>query len=843
MNTKTDKVLIKNKPEEQNAIVGIGASAGGLEAIESFFQVMPVDSGMAFVVIQHLSPDYKSMMVELLSRKTKIPVHRAEDGLEVKPDNIYLIPPKKNISIFHGKLILTNQKNREEILINLPVDIFLKSLAEDQGDRAVAVILSGTGSDGTRGVRLIKERGGLVLVQDEASAKFDGMPKAAVSTGVADFILPPGEMPSQLLAWLHHPYTVKQESTHKEIRQDSGLTKLFSLLRSKTQVDFTHYKMNTISRRIQRRITVTQSQNLDAYVDYAAKIPAEVKSLYRELLIGVTSFFRDSDVMGQLEHQFLPQMFKTMTDNELRFWIAGCSTGEEAYTIAILSCEVCEKLGVNADIKIFATDIDKEAIAKAGIGLFSESIAADLSPAVLTKYFYRRGDQYQIARRIREMIVFAQHNLVKDPPFTRIDFVSCRNLLIYLQPVLQQRALEMFNFSLKPGGMLLLGTSETTGTMDNFFEILDQKGKIYKALGKTNPVPVQIEHSKRNQNIQIPLPAGNIRIPGRAADRSEEKLALRLLNAISNWYIPLCVVVNEQLEVVYTTGDSRGLFTLPPGRAVYDITKMVDQKIAIPLATGIQKVFRTNEETIYTNVRVHEQNIERNLRLNIRSLPGRKTDEPFVSVIFEDINEMTTDDLPPNECNLDEETDQRLRDLEQELQFSRENLQATIEELETSNEELQATNEELLASNEELQSTNEELQSTNEELYTVNSEYQKKIMELTEAKNDIENLLSSSRIGTLILDEDLSIRHFSKSTKDLFNILESDIGRPLAHLSHKISDFDLITSVQKVQKSDETMEKRVKSENGKCYLVRIIPYRVGPDSYAGIVVTIVDISD
>jgi two-component system CheB/CheR fusion protein len=843
MNTKADKILIKDKPEEQNAIVGIGASAGGLEAIESFFQEMPVDSGMAFVVIQHLSPDYKSMMVELLSRKTKIPVHRAEDGLKVKPDNIYLIPPKKNISIFHGKLILTNQKNREEILINLPVDIFLKSLAEDQGDRAVAVILSGTGSDGTRGVRLIKERGGLVLVQDEASAKFDGMPKAAVSTGVADFILPPGEMPSQLLAWLRHPYTVKQESKHKEIRQDSGLTKLFSLLRSKTQVDFTHYKMNTISRRIQRRIAVTQSQDLDAYVDYAAKIPAEVKSLYRELLIGVTSFFRDSDVMGQLEHQFLPQLFKTITDNELRFWIAGCSTGEEAYTIAILSCEVCEKLGVNADIKIFATDIDKEAIAKAGIGLFSESIAADLSPAVLTKYFYRRGDQYQIARRIREMIVFAQHNLVKDPPFTRIDFVSCRNLLIYLQPVLQQRALEMFNFSLKPGGMLLLGTSETTGTIDNFFESLDQKGKIYKALGKTNPVPVQIEHSQRNQNIQIPLPAGNIRIPGRAAERSEGKLAQRLLNAISNWYVPLCVVVNEQLEVVYTTGDSRGLFTLPPGRAVYDITKMVDQKIAIPLATGIQKVFRTNEETIYTNVRVREQNIERNLRLNIRSLPGRKTEAPFVSVIFEDINEMTKDDLPPNECNLDEETDQRLRDLEQELQFSRENLQATIEELETSNEELQATNEELLASNEELQSTNEELQSTNEELYTVNSEYQKKIMELTEAKNDIENLLSSSRIGTLILDEDLSIRHFSKSTKDLFNILESDIGRPLAHLSHKISDFDLITSVQKVQKSDETMEKRVKSENGKCYLVRIIPYRVGPDSYAGIVVTIVDISD
>ncbi|MCG8549204.1 MAG: PAS domain-containing protein, partial [Desulfobacterales bacterium] len=302
-------------------------------------------------------------------------------------------------------------------------------------------------------------------------------------------------------------------------------------------------------------------------------------------------------------------------------------------------------------------------------------------------------------------------------------------------------------------------------------------------------------------------------------------------------------VVNEQLEVVYTTGDSRGIFTLPPGRAVYDITKMVSHEIAIPLATGIQKVFRTNEETIYTNIKLREKKIERNLRLNIRRLPGKRTDEALVAVIVEDINEIDTDDITLNECNLDAETDQRLQDLEQELQFSRENLQATIEELETSNEELQATNEELLASNEELQSTNEELQSTNEELYTVNSEYQKKIMELTEAQNDIENLLSSSRIGTIILDEDLSIRHFSKSTADLINILDSDIGRPLAHLSHKISDFDLMKSVQTVQQSDETMEKKIKSENGRLFLIRIIPYRVGPGSYAGIVVTIVDIPD
>jgi two-component system CheB/CheR fusion protein len=464
------------------AVVGIGASAGGLEAIEAFFKTMPVDSGMAFVVIQHLSPDYKSLMVELLSRKTDIPVHRAEDGMVVQPNHIYLIPPKKNLTIFHGKLLLADQLPRDGI--NLPVDIFLRSLAEDQGERAVGVVLSGTGSDGTRGVRAIKEWGGLVMVQDEATARFDGMPRAAASTGVADFVLPPGEMAPQLIAWLRHPYSTRQDRQPPELTDETGLTRLFSLLRARTRVDFTHYKPSTITRRIERRIAVTQVADLDAYVRYAEQTPAEVSALYRELLIGVTSFFRDPPVMAVLQDKVLPELFERWGDRELRFWVAGCSTGEEAYTLAILAREVMERLGIARDLKIFATDIDRDAVARAGTGVYPESIAADLTPALLAKYFYCHGDTYRVARTLREMVVFAQHNLVKDPPFTRIDLVSCRNLLIYLQANLQQRALEMFSFSLRPGGILLLGTSETVGEMEGHFEAVDRKARIYRSLGK-----------------------------------------------------------------------------------------------------------------------------------------------------------------------------------------------------------------------------------------------------------------------------------------------------------------------------------------------------------------------
>ena len=834
----------RDTPQDKPAvIVGIGASAGGLEAIEAFFKAMPGDSGMAFVVVQHLAPDYKSMMVELLSRKTEMPVLRAEEGMRVEPDHIYLIPPKKNLTIFHGKLLLEDQKQREGI--NLPVDIFLKSLAEDQNENAVGVILSGTGSDGTRGVRAVKEWGGLVLVQDEATAKFDGMPRAAASTGVADFVLPPEEMPSQLVACLRHPYASRQDRQQQALSDETGLTRLFSLLRAKTRVDFTYYKPSTTNRRIERRIAVTQVADLDAYVRYVEQTPAELSALYRELLIGVTSFFRDPEVMTLLQENILPEVLKRRADRELRFWVAGCSTGEEAYTLAIIAREVMGTLGLARDIKIFATDIDRDAVAKAGSGLYPESIAADLGPALLAKYFYCRGETYQVARTIREMVVFAQHNLVKDPPFTRIDLVSCRNLLIYLQTNLQRRALEMFDFALRPGGVLLLGTSESLGEMEDRFEPIDRKARIYRSLGKArgrnaidNP---DISHGR--QAGALSLPGLGYTRPTRTTTRQQERLVTRLLDTLAASYVPLAVVVNEHLEIVYSMGDPHGIFTLPSGVAAFDISKMVNRELAIPLATGIQKTFRTQEELVYTNVRLREGDQTRSMRLRMRPLPGRKNDETLAVVFFEKIEEIQfPQEEGGTEYDLNEETSQRMQDLEQELQFTRENLQATIEELETSNEELQATNEELLASNEELQSTNEELQSTNEELYTVNAEYQNKIIELTEMQNDVENLLSSSRIGTLILDEDLCIRKYSPQAATVFNLVAGDVGRPLKHLSHRLLDFDPVAKATEVQRTNSVFEKDIQAEDEDWYLVRILPYHVGPKAFAGVVITLIDIT-
>ncbi|MEW6258581.1 MAG: chemotaxis protein CheB [Thermodesulfobacteriota bacterium] len=822
--------------------VGIGASAGGLEAIEAFFTHMPSNSGLAFIVVQHLSPDYKSLMVELLSKKTEMAVHRAEDDLLVKANHIYLIPPKKNLSIFHGKLMLKDQEPSRGT-INLPIDIFLRSLAEDQAERAIAVILSGTGSDGTRGVRAIKENGGMVMVQSPETARFDGMPRAAISTGVADFILSPDDMPSQLMAFIEHPYGFSAKRSETILSDEDGLNRIFAELREKTQVDFTYYKPSTITRRIERRMTVNQIDDLQEYVAYLYAHPGEVMTLYRELLIGVTSFFRDPEAMNELSEQYLPKILRSRPESEIRFWVAGCSTGEEAYTIAILAREVMEREKISRDLKIFATDIDRNAIVSAGNGVYPESIAADLTPKLLGKYFYRKGEDYQIARNIREMVVFAQHNLVKDPPFTNIELISCRNLLIYLQPVLQKRALEMFHFSLNPDGILFLGTSETVGDMIDCFEPLNTRWKIYRTRGKGRGLPVDLSPGRIGPaGIAQPRIYLN-RERRRVTDPEEVGILRRFLDLVAMHFIPLSLVVNEAMQIVHIVGSTEGYLVVPSGKVDFDIPRMAVKDIAIPLATGIQKVFRTREPIVYSNIRMKHREGLRNVTMRILPMPLHKGQDPLVTVFFTENPEKSPDvDSTTATYDIGEEARQRIQDLEQELQIARENLQATIEELETSNEELQATNEELLASNEELQSTNEELQSTNEELYTVNAEYQNKILELTELQNDVDNLLSSSRIGTLLLDENLDIRKYSPEIGRIFHILEKDIGRNISHLTHRIVDFDPVKVAMEVQRTGNLIEKEVRSQEGSWYLVRILPYHIGVDQFSGIVMTFVDIS-
>ncbi len=823
--------------------VGIGASAGGLEAIEEFFSHMPENSNLAFIVIQHLSPDYKSLMVELLSKKTQIPVHRSVDGMTVKPNNIYMIPPKKNLSIFHGRLVLKEKDTTRGV--NLPIDIFLRSLAEDKAERAIAIILSGTGSDGTRGVRAIKEQGGMVMVQDDSTSKFNGMPRAAISTGVADFILPPQSMPDQLMAFVGHPYVTGRQAKEKLLNDESGLTRIFSELREKTKVDFTYYKPSTIIRRIQRRMTVNQVDQLSDYVMHIQNQPGEVLTLYKELLIGVTSFFRNKDAMEELMAHSMTDLIDQAKNREVRFWVTACSTGEEAYTIAILAKEAMEKLGVARDVKIFATDLDRDAIIHAGNGIYPESIAADLSPKMLGKYFYKKEENYQIARHIREMVVFAQHNLVKDPPFTKIDMISCRNLLIYLQPVLQQKVMDMFNFSLNPGGILFLGNSETIGDMDDCFETIHQKHKIYRCTGKHSALKQPIEAvPAKKKRFRRPIPF-SFRDSFRKFSRLENSNMMnRYMSVLENAFLPLSIIVNEQMDILHIFGDAAAYFKVPSGRMEFNVNRMAIKELAIPLATGIQRVFKSNEELIYSNVKITRRNETRKISLRIIPLPEKKDHESLVTVFFEDMRSANKlDDSDTEVYDIDEDVQQRIQDLEQELQFSNENLQATIEELETSNEELQATNEELLASNEELQSTNEELQSTNEELFTVNSEYQNKIIELTEMNNDVENLLTGSGIEILILDENLDIRKCSPGLTRIFNILEKDLGRPISHLSHNISNFDLIRAIDQVQKNNRRFSVKKQLNDGSNFMIRIIPYYIGPDAYSGTILTFIDESE
>lgn len=568
-------------------------------------------------------------------------------------------------------------------------------------------------------------------------------------------------------------------------------------------------------------------------------------TLYRELLIGVTSFFRDTDAMNELMETCLPSLISHTKNREIRFWVTACSTGEEAYTIAILAREVLERIGENRDIKIFATDLDRDAVMQAGTGVYPESIAADLTPKLLGKYFYRKGDNYQIARNIRGMVVFAQHNLVKDPPFTKIDLISCRNLLIYLQPVLQEKAMRLFNFSLNPGGILFLGTSETIGNMTDCFETVHQKHKIYRSRGKLSPsvelTDLKAGNRKERQTQPFSFPYRERR---RQHPADAGNLLSRFVSALEDQYLPFSAIVSQQMEVLHVFGEAGDYFKVPSGRMVFDITRMVVRELAIPLATGIQKVFRTREQLIYSNVKIKLDKETRTVRLRIVPLPDQKAMDPLVAVFFEEtkIQKISEQDVIET-YDLEADVQQRIADLEQELQFSNENLQATIEELETSNEELQATNEELLASNEELQSTNEELQSTNEELITVNAEYQAKIIELTQMSNDVDNLLSSSGIEVLILDENYEIRKYSPGISRIFHILDKDTGRPIHHLSHHLSDFDPLAAINRVEKDNQGLSFEKRDSIGRTYLVHVLPYHIAPDTYAGFMLTFVDTTD
>lgn len=817
--------------------VGIGASAGGLEAIEHFIANVPENCNYAIIIVQHLSPDYKSMMAEILSKKTSLPVLKSEDGMVVNPGHIYLIPPKKNLRIYKGKLYLDDPDYSSGI--NFPIDIFLRSLAEDQGEKAIAVILSGTGSDGVRGIRAIKQAGGIIFVQDQMSAKFDGMPKAAISTGIVDFVMHPSEMPAYINSVMNHPVNIVKIDEDEIVTDGNLLNKIFLLIKEKHFVDFSDYKPSTIGRRIERRMIVNKFDNINEYYKFMLVNPNEVSALFKEFLIGVTSFFRDEDVYNYLRDKIIPELLDT-NDDEIRIWVPGCSTGEEAYSIAIIFKEVMEQLGKNKKLKIFATDIDKKALQTAALGIYPESITADVPIAYISKYFVKHGNQFMISRSIRESIVFAEHNLLKDPPFTNITLLSCRNLLIYLKPEAQKRVFDHFHFSLKEGGILVLGSSETPGD-DLKFQAIESKLKIFKTVGHT-----RILMNGKKTPVRSKRHIGDITyfetFKSMGYEKSLEKLLEYSLRLLSTEIFKVFAIVNENMELLYTEGDLKPYFDFPTGKPNITLEKVLNKKLSIPISNVVRKVFRTEKKAKYNTVLTTKNNKKIILSVDVFFLegPGKI---PYAILIFRELTEGAKVQTDMTTFEISAEAEKRIRDLENELQITRESLQATIEELETSNEELQAANEELLASNEELQSTNEELQSTNEELYTVNNELQAKIIEKSELQKDLENVLIFSDIGVLILDHNLRIRKFSPKVRDIFNIIDTDINRSITHLNHFIKDIDPFELFARVMKNCSVEELEIQTVTDQIYYMKVVPFKNISQIVEGIVVTFTDITN
>lgn len=821
-------------------VVGIGGSAGALQALETFFGNVPDNSGLAYVVVQHLSPDYKSLMVELLSRHTKLPVNQVTDGVKVEPNSVYLIPPGYNMTFADYHLHLTDRPPK--LTLNLPIDFLFNSLAESLNEKAIAIILSGTGSDGTRGIRRIKEHGGTIFVQDPESASFDGMPRNALATNLVDFILAPAEMPQKLMDFVNHPFLAQNKGLNIQQNQDEdALEKIFAVLRQHGGVDFTYYKQSTMIRRIERRMSINQITRMYDYLVFLYQSPLEVQTLFKDLLIGVTQFFREPEAYEVLNSIVIPELLENLSvDSQLRMWIAGCSTGEEAYSIAIVVREHMRRLNQYPDVKIFATDIDKDALDFAARGNYPESIAADIPPKRLQDYFIKRGNRFEISRQIRDMVIFARQDLTKDPPFSRIDLISCRNVLIYLQPVLQKRILGNFEFSLNGNGYLMLGSSETTGDGFETLVSVDHKWKVfqYKGLkGRMSP-PALTRLGLRTVGRGALIPShghGSAGVP-----RTPDAFLRRMLDVLAT----PCLVIDMNQNLLHSFGEVKQFLSAPSGFGIsLDVLKMVPQELSVAIATASHKTIKEDIEVLYENVSFSSQG--KTYTVHLRTVPfqleGELTDS--VLILLEPVREKEARENHDEAVfDLSATSNQRIRDLEVELQHTRENMQALVEELETSNEELQATNEELLAANEELQSTNEELQAVNEELLTVNGEYQTKIRELVELNDDMDNLFRNTSVGTLFLDNRLLVRKFTPLAQTEFNLLEQDIGRAFYHLTHNFERLDIGELARKVLDTLETLEFEARSSRNLWYLFKIMPFRTSNNSVNGVILTMVDIT-
>jgi len=812
-------------------VVGIGASAGGLEALEHFFDNVPRASGMAFVVVQHLSPDFKSLMDEILARRTSLPISLVEDAMVVEPDHIYLIPPKKEMIISGGRLLLSERDREQEL--TLPIDVFFRSLAQDCGPRAIAVVLSGGGSDGSRGIRAVHEAGGLVIVQDVESAQFDGMPKTAREAGVADYVLPPQDMPNILLQHTSRIGKMPEKTGDGE----QGMNAVYRMLEAEYGIDFTHYKPSTITRRIERRLQLARVDDIDDYVQKLKNEQRELDILYRDLLIGVTRFFRNEEAFEVLEKEVLPELLKTGSpDTPFRVWVAGCATGEEVYSLAILLHELTAESG--RPFKIFATDVHQGSLEQATRALYDEESVVNVSAERLKRYFLPRGKSYQVVPDIRQAVVFAHHNVVKDAPFTRVDLVSCRNMLIYLQPAAQEKVLSRFHFALNRGGMMFLGPSESLGHLDHDFETIHKQWRIYR---KYSDSRVQVErkqpHPQKTSGVRLSAGAAEAAV-ARGPSRYSVTQLLGTYDTLLDELMPPSLLVDDRGELVHSFGGATRFLKLRDGRQGLEVFEMVEPELRMVLIGGVQRALKDPSTIVFQGVRVDGELY----KVSVRRVQSKKTPAAHVLITFQGIDAPTP--IPPapeTEIDLRQVPREQLNALEAELSRTKENLQAATEELETSNEELQAANEELLASNEELQSTNEELQSVNEELYSVNAEYQRKIADLTELANDMDNLLSSTDIGTIFLDRELKIRKFTPQIAESFNLLPGDVGRPIETFTYAVDHPELNEDLKRVLGTGERVERELRDRHNRAYFLRILPYRA-KGAIDGVVITLIDVS-
>ena len=832
--TATDTSAPHEPPQPPALVVGIGASAGGLDALQRLVAGLSPDQRTAYVVVQHLSPDHPSLMVEILERHTELPVERIVDRGPLQPDTIHVLAPRSEVRCAGGLLLLDDRSG----VISTPIDRFLLSLADDQGPRAVAVILSGTGSDGSRGARAVADAGGLVLAQQPESAAFDGMPLAAVGTGAVDHVLEPQDMPAAIRDHADHPQIVS--STDLTPLPGEELATLLSLVKQQTGTDFSLYKRATITRRVERRIAATGADDIADYLDRARNDPLELVRLRRELLIGVTRFLRDPEAFDLLVDGYLDALVQRGDHTQaLRVWVAGCSTGEEAYTLAILLDEARARTGVERDIRVFATDVDRDAIEVASRGVYPVSAVSELGRQRRERYFRPHGDELVVTQSLRQMVVFAAHDLTQDPPFTRLALVSCRNLLIYLEPALQQRVLGLLHFALIPSGLLLLGPSETLGELASGFETLERRWKLFRRTGsRQTGLPVELKPRQLGQPSA--LRTGDHR-SGEQTLLPDDRTIDACYRELVDTHVPPCLLVTEQLQLVHVFGDAHRYLRVPKGAATLDLQRMLPGTSATLLRSAVHRALRTGNQMRYAGV--FDDTPDGPADVRVRAFSDDHGHARYALVFIETPRRTPTDDTPTEAAGaLDGEMREHVAHLEHALQDARETLQATVEELETSNEELQATNEELLASNEELQATNEELHSVNEELHSVNAEYQDKIDELVEANADLDHLFVNTHVGVVFVDEQLRVRKFTAGLTGLINLIDRDLGRPLSDITHRLDLDDLDRRLAEVIRTGEQLELTTVAADRREILLRCWPYHDAEGRTNGAVLTMTDVT-